>query len=114
MNHEWIIDSTTGEFLYSAPGDDVKYDLSPTEARVEPERRPDPRTEKWENGIVQKSAADVAAADAAVVLESAVNRYTADPLTDALVSVIAELVDQSHDNLKQQVIDRLVADNEEA
>ena len=47
-------------------------------------------------------------------MDSMVNRYTADPLTDALVSVIAELVDQSHDNLKQQVIDRLVADNEEA
>ena len=113
MHHEWIIDSTTGEFLYSAPGDDVTYDLSPTELRVVPERRPDPRTEKWDNGIVQKSAADVAAADAAVVLESAVNRYTADPLTDALVSVIAEIVNQPHSELKSQVIDRLVADNEE-
>ena len=114
MNHEWIIDNTTGEFLYSAPGAAVSYQLSPTEQRVIPERRPDPRTEKWENGIVQKPAADVAAADAAVVLESAISRYTADPLTDALVSVIAELVDQSHDDLKQQVIDRLVADDEES
>jgi len=112
MNHEWIIDSTTGEFLYSAPGAEVTYDLSPTEARVVPERRPDPRTEKWDDGIVQKSAADVAAADAAVVLESAISRYTADPLTDALVSVIAELVEQPHDDLKQQVINRLVADHD--
>ena len=113
MNHEWIIDSTTGEFLYSAPGAEVTYDLSPTEARVVPERRPDPRTEKWDDGIVQKSAADVAAADADVVLESAISRYTADPLTDALVSVIAEIVNQPHSELKSQVIDRLVADNEE-
>jgi len=112
MHHEWIIDSTTGEFLYSAPGAAVTYDLSPTEARVEPERRPDPRTEKWDNGIVQKSVADVATADAAVVLESAISRYTADPLTDALVSVIAVLVNQPHDDLKQQVIDRLVADDD--
>jgi|TARA_R110000824_G_scaffold399780_1_gene605744 hypothetical protein len=114
MHHEWIIDSTTGEFLYSAPGDDVTYDLSPTEARVEPERRPDPRTEKWDDGIVQKSAADVAEADAAFILESAINSYAADPLTDALVSVIAELVEQPHDDIKQKVIDALVADDEEA
>lgn len=112
MHHEWIIDTTTGEFLYSAPGDDVTYTLSPTEARVEPERRPNPRIEKWDNGIVPKSPADVAATDAAVVLESAINRYTADPLTDALVRVIAKLVDQSHNDLKQQVIDQLVADDE--
>jgi hypothetical protein len=114
MDHEWIIDSTTGEFLYSAPGAAVSYQLSPTEQRVEPERRPNPRTEKWQNGIVTKAAAEIAAADAAVALESANSRYASDPLTDALVSVIAELVEQPHDNIKQKVIDALVADDEEA
>jgi hypothetical protein len=111
MDHEWIIDSTTGEFLYSSPGAAVSYQLSPTEARVEPDRRPDKRTEKWDNGIVQKSTADVAAADTDVVLESAISRYAADPLTDALVTVIAQLVNQSPGDLRQQVIDQLVLDD---
>ena len=112
MHHEWVVDINSGEFLYSAPGDNVTYELSPTEQVIGPDRRPDRRTEKWNNGIVPKSAAEIAAFDAAIAADYAQSAYASDPVTDALVRVIAELVDQSPDDLKEQVINKLVPENE--